>query len=94
MRTITINKAMNGFIVNVGCQTLVFESADTLLEELGDYLEDPKATERAYLERYGDMPQTAGVGDPPRCEEQWTGQQDLAAISGNVANILRPRTRG
>lgn len=83
MRTITINKAMNGFIVTVGCQTLVFEDADTLLEQLDDYLRNPKATETAYLELYGDTSQTTagttGLGRLGVEQEMPAGQCDPSA---------------
>ena len=41
MRDIHIKKAMNGFIVTVGCQTLVFEGRERLIRELDLYLEHP-----------------------------------------------------
>ena len=53
MRQITINKALNGFIVNVGCQTLVFEDYERLLVELRRYFISPEVTEKEYLEKYG-----------------------------------------
>ena len=94
MRTITINKAMNGFIVTVGCQTLVFEDADTLLEQLDDYLRNPKATETAYLERYGDAPQTGAIGGDARYQQD---RESNVAGTNRLAereDYPQPRTRG
>lgn len=48
LRKIEINAVLNGFIVQVGCTAVVFESATKMLEELGKYLADPTATEKAY----------------------------------------------
>lgn len=48
-RQIQINQADHGYIVNVGCQTLVFESMDTLIEKLTAYLKDPNATETKWM---------------------------------------------
>lgn len=53
MRNISIRKVMNGFIVDVGCQTLVFETHERLLIELRRYLENSETVEKEYTERYG-----------------------------------------
>lgn len=50
MRDIRIQPALNGFIVNVGCQTVVFTTVEMLITELGMYLKDPDARERFYLD--------------------------------------------
>lgn len=48
IRQITINPCLNGFIVNVGCQTVVFESRSQLLRELDNYLAKPQEVEKRY----------------------------------------------
>ena len=53
MRDIHIKKAMNGFIVTVGCQTLVFEGRERLIRELDLYLEHPDKVEQQYIKDYG-----------------------------------------
>ena len=40
---------MNGFICDVGCQKVVFQSIGDLLRELQDYLTYPDAVEKRYL---------------------------------------------
>lgn len=63
LRKIEINAVLNGFIVQVGCTAVVFESATKMLEELGKYLADPAATEKAYqtdsinADKMGQVPQ-------------------------------------
>lgn len=52
MRTITIQPALNGFVVNVGCQTLVFGSIDDVTKALSAYHNDPDGTEKAYRKNY------------------------------------------
>lgn len=52
MRDVTIKKVMNGFIVGVGCQTLVFENATQLLGTLARYIENPAKVEREYIAEY------------------------------------------
>ena len=53
MRDVKISRAMNGFIVRVGCQTLVFETQAALSAALNCYLTAPETTERQFIERYG-----------------------------------------
>lgn len=53
MRDVKISACMNGFIVRVGCQTLVFTSALELLTALREYLANPEQVERNFVERYG-----------------------------------------
>lgn len=53
MRQISIEKKMNGYVVNVGCQSLVFESKEKLLVELARYLNDPQGVEKEYVEKFG-----------------------------------------
>lgn len=52
LREITILKVMNGFVVRVGCQAVVFESASGLLEVLAKYIDDPTTIEREWIEKY------------------------------------------
>ena len=49
IRQIQIHPAMNGYIVYVGCRTIVFESAASLLSELKAYLNNPRDVEERYL---------------------------------------------
>ena len=48
-RRVEINQVNHGYIVNVGCQTLVFENMDTLIEKLTAYLKDPNAVEKKWM---------------------------------------------
>ena len=53
MRNIKIRRVMNGFVVGVGCQDLVFETSEKLLGELKRYLDSPEVTEEEYTAQYG-----------------------------------------
>lgn len=53
IRPVQIQQVMNGYLVQVGCQTLVFESQSTLLVELGKYMEQPETIEREYRHKHG-----------------------------------------
>lgn len=48
-REINIQPMNYGFVVRVGCQTFVFETAEKMMTNLNSYLADPEAIERAWL---------------------------------------------
>lgn len=50
MYNVMIKPALNGWQVEVGCQTLVFNDMSTLLKELEKYLKDPEGVEKHYRE--------------------------------------------
>ncbi len=71
MYEIVIRPTLNGFTAKVGCQTLVYESIDSLLKDLGRYLNDPEGTELYFREHalnarhtLGPVPVGAPVNDP------------------------------
>lgn len=49
LRNIEIVPCLNGFIVTVGCSTVVFDDQDKMLKELQAYLDDPEKVEKFYL---------------------------------------------
>ena len=49
-RGMSINPCLNGFIVIVGCQTLVFANLHQVAEALHRYADDPEAEEKLYLQ--------------------------------------------
>lgn len=65
MRNINIRKVMNGYVVEVGCQTLVFETKEKLVTELATYLANPDEVERNYISTYGMLNQLAGAYPAP-----------------------------
>lgn len=50
MREVTISPVLNGWIVRVGCQTLVYDDKSDLLRDFVAFLEDPVKTERRIVE--------------------------------------------
>ena len=48
IRETTIKQVDNGYIVTVGCKTLVFESRKRLLDELDRYMRNPAKAEKEY----------------------------------------------
>ena len=50
MHKITIEGVLNGWIVNVGCQTVVFDDEKVMLEEIGHYIKHPEEVEKKYMD--------------------------------------------
>ena len=74
----------NGFIVKVGCATLVFSDNEGLLQFLREYLADPKKLEKEYnLANHANGPEPASMVDDCDCE----------APQGNTVEV-RPSSRG
>lgn len=89
IRDITIKAVLNGYQASVGCQTLVFNVLEDLLEELKSYLLDPEATEKRYREKavnakllLGNTP-TEAPRNPPRSIDEAIRRQ--ASVAGQVA---------
>ena len=51
MRDITIKPALNGYVVRLGCQRIVFTDRAQMLQELNSYLENPNEVENTYLRK-------------------------------------------
>ena len=48
MRSIRVNPVLNGFVVEVGCQTLVFNRIEDVAENLVAYQKDPDGMEKKF----------------------------------------------
>lgn len=48
MREINIRQVLNGFVVGVGCQTVVFTDIDTLCHQLKEYSIAPSEVEKKF----------------------------------------------
>ncbi len=49
IRDFTVRAVLNGYVVNIGCQTLVFNNPAALCDEIERYLRNPQAVEKEYL---------------------------------------------
>lgn len=85
IRQIRITPVLNGFVVSVGCQEVVFESRGKLLEELHNYLNDPGEVEKAYI-RQAVNP----VSDSPLTVEECP----TAPVTGESLGSMRYPTAG
>jgi len=50
MREIKIKAVLNGWTVQVGCQTVVYINQGALLNDLGDYMKNPNAKEKEFID--------------------------------------------
>lgn len=67
MRDVTIKRVLNGYVVNVGCKTLVFTNIEHVCGELRRYSEKPKEIEIEYLSKSGEHPGIPDVPYPEHC---------------------------
>lgn len=90
MREIVIQPALNGYICRVGCQTVVFETAEKLTEQLLSYLKKPKDTEKSYIQNAVN-PMEAARPQPPH-EVQESPVYQIASTGDDTAPppTLRP----
>ena len=49
IRDISITAVLNGYIVRVGCQTVVYNSPSALMQDLMSYFNSPEQFEQQYL---------------------------------------------
>ena len=90
-RPIEIRVVLNGFVVTVGCQTVVYQDADDLLEELGAYFRDPDAAEKRYSEC---LHARHTLNDGPRAVPTMTNERQWAQEGqpASAANLYPPQT--
>lgn len=50
MYNINISAVLNGWVAQVGCQTLVYNDLDALLKDLREYLTEPRSKIKTFLE--------------------------------------------
>ncbi len=78
-RSAQITPVLNGFIVQIGCQTVVFDSPAALGAAVIEYYLDPEKTEKKYFANRVNVtggPEAVPVGPSPR-------------ISDNLRNVDR-----
>lgn len=85
IRDIHISAVMNGWLVKIGCQTLVFESTGDLLNELSQYLREPEATEAKYRQYAMNAKHT--LSGPAVCET--ISPEDGVAMRNAVDQLVR-----
>ncbi len=79
MRDVRIKKVMNGFVVEVGCQILVFNDTAVFLAELARYLTNPDEVEKEYVTKLGIQVGYATEAPPPAPRDPYAGEQACVA---------------
>lgn len=71
VRDIHIRPVLNGFVCQVGCQTVVVNSIDALVDGIRNYYRSPEATEKKWIScalnktmDNGPVAQEVGMGEP------------------------------
>jgi len=82
MKRVTIKPVLNGFIAEVGCQTLIFRDIQTVAEELIRYWKNPKAVEEEYLKN---------AVNPPEGPEMPTFAVESAAEESAIESMQEGR---
>lgn len=92
IRDISIKAVLNGFVVQVGCQTVVFGSVNDMLANISDYVRNPEQVER----KYRDLPNAKHTLDGAveavagnRRGMPAAGQDERIAVARQVGELRR-----
>ena len=93
IREITIVAVLNGWLVRVGCQTVVFTSADELVGALRRYLENPVAIEEQFLKSAVNARWAVGATPPIMggSNQATLGAQAQQQLAGGMRGDQQPR---
>jgi hypothetical protein len=86
MRPVTITPVLNGFIVRVGCQTLVFNKIEVVAANLVEYQKNPERVSKEFIEnavnKTMEVP-APGIADP------YTAREATPGLQGNGGGYQR-----
>lgn len=94
-RSITITPVLNGFVVNVGCQTVVMKSPEELGMNVAEYYKKPAEVEMRFCsEKVNNT-----FPDTPIAEEccdmfQVATTAPSVPINPDMPRVVRPKSRG
>lgn len=80
IRSINITAVSNGFIVQVGCQQVVFTSVGDLCDLLSKYLRNPEDTEKNFMATAANVRHTMGLGV---VTPAYAGSEGLGQLAGS-----------
>jgi hypothetical protein len=98
IREIVITPVLNGFVCKVGCQSVVFESVATMVQNIEAYYKNPETVEAAFLAKavnkmsggplVGDgQIRSERMTDTPRvCEESVSEVRNPTPLRESVGN--------
>ena len=85
MRQVTIRPVLNGWVVGVGCQEVVFNDRRQLIIELDQYLEHPDSEEKRWVTGAINPLQDAG---PITLSTDTNRYINLGSVAGTVGGIV------
>lgn len=89
MRDIQITAVLNGWIVRVGCQTVVFDKVSVLIAWMTSYLMEPVKTEKEFLAQAINLKLFPGANSPAVAVTdriEGLGRLDMPAAGQTVAH--------
>lgn len=93
-RDITIRTVLNGWEVQVNCQTLVYTERAKLIADFTEYLIDPEKVEKRILEKEAvNQKFTMGPLSMADCANTYAPQPDRAVVDNLVERALAGRPR-
>jgi hypothetical protein len=84
IRNVTIESLHNGYIIRVGCQTFVLESADAVVANLRSYLANPDKVESETLQAYQELNKENKVGPLTAASLRAYAPAEVGTRSGSI----------
>lgn len=97
IRNIEIRAVLNGFIVQVGCQTVVFDNIAQLQAALYSYLTDPEGTEKKWTKLAINAKYLFPMGEAnvrATAQERLAGAEVGYGALGGALNAVPPPASG
>lgn len=87
IRELTIKPVLNGYVVQAGCQQLVFNTPEALCDNLLKYYNNPEIEEKAWIEHGFNAKHTLGVAVSPPLHRPYEGDRNQ---SGGSLGAVQP----
>jgi hypothetical protein len=90
LRPFEVQPVLNGYIVRIGCKTLIFASIEALVSTIDKYLREPDAVEENYLKnsinsKYQPEEVRPGWTEPTQCANPMPS--GLSAVQYNDGRV-------
>jgi len=88
VREIRINPVLNGWVVTVGCQVVVFNDLQRMTQEIGSYYLNPEETEKRYQSEARNKT-LCDIPTPAPCMPQDVNRCEPMAVGGTTDSVRR-----
>lgn len=82
MRDVTIKVALNGYVVRVDCQRIVFSDCDQMIQAIKDYLKNPEEVEAEYIRTSMNAKQLGFLSDSMNANQITCGRLNSEPLPG------------